>query len=856
MLKYKYYVPFLLAACIFGEINTLNAQTTAQQPGNIVVVAGKQYNTSKGQQSRWGKHYRKEWATPVNVKIVMLDTLAGGLTPYEKAGGRQSKSLRLKDTNGREYVLRSIDKTFSQALPDIVKATFIEKIANDQVSIAHPYSAITIAPMAEAAKILHTHPQVFYVPKQPGLGEYNEEFGDQLYLFEQRPDENWENADNLGNSPNIISTEKLLEHLQKDNDHHVDQVLFVRSRLFDFFIGDWGRHEDQWRWASSTIAGETFYKPIPRDRDQAYTKFDGFLLRRAKNIAADHLQSFEAKIKDINTFNFPARNLDRRMANEVTLRQWISQAKELQQLLTDAVIESSIRQMPPEVFPISGNEIISILQSRRDHLEEYAIEYYHFLAREVDIPGSMDKELFEVKRLDDNTTVVNLYKIGKEGNPQKTPFYSRTFYHTETKEIRLYGLNAEDKYEVSGKVNKGIKVRLIGGPAKDEYHDVSAVKGMSHKTVIYDNPGNIITSDHETRVHLSKEPAINNWNYSAFRYNKKGFKPLLFYSNEDYIFAGLQYGMTHYKWRKYPYASKQKLNVKYSITEKAFSSTYEGKFVNVIGKWDYDLYANYDFIRWYNYYGIGNESKKLTNDRPFNRLRTTELMLKTGISRKLGRYHTIRLSGFYQTVKVKNDSAFDKGLLPVYNNMYATRHFAGAELAWSFQMVNDSLLPTRGFGLSATVTYTDNLQNKNNFMRYSGDLQVYLPFTKTLGLAIRGGGATLSGSPEFYQYNSIGGGPSLRGFRRTRFYGKTTIYDQNELRWIKEVRSYIYNGKFGLAALYDIGRVWMPGESSNTWHAGYGGAIILAPYNRISVTAGYAISKDGGNLFFRLLKIL
>ena len=120
---------------------------------------------------------------------------------------------------------------------------------------------------------------------------------------------------------------------------------------------------------------------------------------------------------------------------------------------------------------------------------------------------------------------------------------------------------------------------------------------------------------------------------------------------------------------------------------------------------------------------------------------------------------------------------------------------------------------------------------------------------------MRGGAATLSGTPEFYQYNTVGGGKTLRGYRRTRFFGKTSAYSQNELRWIKDVRSYLYNGKFGLMAIYDIGRVWMPGEKSNSWHSGMGGGIILAPYNRISVTAGYAVSSEGGNIFFRMLKV-
>jgi hypothetical protein len=120
----------------------------------------------------------------------------------------------------------------------------------------------------------------------------------------------------------------MLQELLEDNDQSVDQLAYVRARLFDFFIGDWGRHEDQWRWASFKNDEEKVFKPIPRDRDQAFTKFDGKWLKTATSIAdLDHLQSFDNTIKDVATYGFTARNLDRRVANEPALKQWIDIAK-------------------------------------------------------------------------------------------------------------------------------------------------------------------------------------------------------------------------------------------------------------------------------------------------------------------------------------------------------------------------------------------------------------------------------------------------------------------------------------------------------------------------------------------------
>ncbi len=853
--KMKYHFALLAVLTVSATCNIVIAQKVNISP-TFTTVAGQQYYRSNLHHALWGKHYRKEWKTPALFKVAMLDTLAGGVTPYQAGGGRQSKSLRLKDANGREYVLRSIDKTFEGALPEIVKGTFIASIANDQVSIAHPYSALTIAPMAETVSILHANPVIIYLPKQDRLGEFNTAYGNALYLFEQRPDEDWATAANFGNSAKIIGTDDLLEKLEKDNDVKVDQTLYIRTRIFDMFIGDWGRHEDQWRWAANKQGGQTIYKPIPRDRDQAYTKFDGLLVGAFKGLASGKFQSFGPVIKNVKTFNFPARYLDRRMANEMPLEQWIKQATQMQALLTDNVIESAVKQLPAEIFPISGNEIISSLKQRRSKLVDYARDYYLFLAKEVDVPGTKDNEKFEIKRNEDGTTQINIYKITNQGKTKENPFYSRIFYASETKEIRLYGIDAADVYEVSGNADKAIKVRLVGGPAKDEYKDISKISGASHSLKIYDNPGNTIAKGAETCINLSEKAAINQYRYDEFRYNKSGIKPLLFYSNDDRFFTGLEFGGTKYKWRKEPFAFTQKVNVKYSITEKAFSATYQAIFTDVIKKWDLNLYTNYDFVRWTNYYGLGNETINLSTANIFNRLRTKEYIAKAGLSNRIGRYQKISVAGFYQTVDIINDTTFNKALVSIVPDLYKNKQFAGAEIDYSFLKVNDSLMPTRGFGFTAGINYTDNLQNSNNFISYKGSAQVYIPISKTITLYMQAGGATLSGSPEFYQYNFIGGGKTLRGYRRSRFFGKTTVYSQNEIRWVKNVKSYLYNGKFGLLALYDVGRVWMPGEKSNTWHSGVGGGIILTPYNRISVAAGYAYSKDKGNIFFRMIKIL
>ncbi len=821
------------------------------------VIAGKQYQRSSLHQKFWGAHYRREWTTPVSVPLFYLDTAAGGLKPYASGGGRQTKTLRLRNTNGKEYVLRSIDKTFDQAFDTIYRNTFVETVVNDQVSTAHPYAAVVVAPLAEAAGIYHTWPQIVYVPKQQALDSFNEEFGDDLYLFEQRPDGNWQEAINFGNTEEIVSTEKLLQNLLDSNEHIADQSLFVKARLFDIFLGDWGRHEDQWRWATFKTKGETLYKPIPRDRDQAFTKFDGTLLKFGLSAAGlGHLQSFENTVDDVTTYNFPARNLDRRLANELSLMQWVTIAKELQQTLTDNIIEISVKALPKEVFSISGPDIIANLKNRRNGLVRYATDYYRFLAKEVDITASKQREHFVIKRLSDEETEVNIYKIGQDGNRNNEPYYSRIFKSDETKELRLYGIAGSDVYDLSGNVSKGVKIRIIGGIEKDDINDASSVAGT--KSVhIYDSGENSIINPSSTKLHISTNTSINNYQYDAFKYSAKGFKPSIFFNNEDRLFAGIGYEITKQQWRKEPFGYKHVLFARYSLTQKGMSFTYKGVVNNFIRKWNLDLLAYYDAVRWTNFFGVGNETKELTDDRDFYRMRTHEALVSIGLSRKIGNSIIIGATPFFQWVDViRDEERFVVKSFSSEEGLNTSKRFAGTGIHFLYSRLRNDVIPVGGIELLTGATFTQNIQTAQNFNRYTGAFNFYFSLSKRLVLAVRSGGATITGNPEFYQLTSIGGTETVRGYRRDRFWGKNSFYNSNELQWLFNVRSYLFNGRAGFVGFFDQGRVWQPSEESTTWHNGYGGGIMFAPFNKLVVSITYGVSKENGLLHVQFRRAL
>ena len=854
-MKSIYKLLFLLTAFFISD--TTHAQKKEIEdtiPNFKTISAGPQYKRSSWHRFLWGSNYRKEWSTRVKLPVLLLDSAKGGLIATEQGGGHQTTSLHLETKEGKEYTLRSVDKRLGKVLPENFRGTFIEGIANDEVSMSHPYGAVTVPVMANAAGIYHTNPQYVYLPRQEALDSFNDKLGNNVYLFEQRIKGDWENADNLGNFDKFYGTDEVMKKLQDETENRVDQAAFLKARLFDMIIGDWDRHEEQWEWGVRKKGKKNIFVPVPQDRDQAYFKHSGVLLNTAIFYSGlNYFQSFKDHISNVKTLTYEERGLDRLFMNELTKSEWEDIAKQLQTSLTDNVIETAVKKLPPEIFAISGKKIISDLKSRRDHILEYAIEYYLFLAKGVEVVGTKGTDYFDVARLNNDETAVNVYNINKEGAKESKPYYSRTFITTETKEVRLFGIAGNDIYSLEGQVNDGIKIRIIGGYDKDSI-TINSPSPRKAKVVVYDGPDDYIHADSKIRTQISSDSDIHKYVYRSFVYDKRGFKPSLFYSDGDRIYVGLSYGWEHYTWKKSPYTFKQNLSAHYSITQRAFSFTYRGIFPNTIGKWDLGLLGNYDLERWTNFYGLGNESMLTTRNKDFNRMRTTEGYASVGLNKKTGNSY-FEINGFFQSIKIINDESryTAKNIAPIDSNVFQIKNFAGATAGYTFSKLDDPIVPVNGFTIAANVSYTQNVQQTSrSFWKYGGLVQLYFPLVSKFSLAVSGGIESVDGDPEFYQYPSIGGGQNLRGFLLQRFYGKTAFYNSNELRFISKVKSYLFGGTVGLLGFVDDGRVWMPGEESNTLHVGYGGGIIVAPFNLMFLEVTYGFSDEDKLLQLRL----
>ncbi|WP_018477199.1 hypothetical protein [Pontibacter roseus] len=492
-------------------------QTNPSDVDSVTIQAGRHYKRSGLHTFFWGKHYRDVWAAPVKVEVFDMTRTRGGLSIEKLGGGMQTTSLTLADKDGFTYALRSLDKDPLAVLPPLWRKSFVTNVLRDQTSAINPYAALVLPPMAEAAGIPHSTPQLVYVlPSDTTFGEHQDKFQDGVYLIEEKYNDEKSIPDQLtGEAKDIASSKKMLKNRFGDDDHFINQKAFAKARLFDILINDWDRHEGQWEWAVAEEGGNTIYSPIPKDRDNAFFQFDDGIIPWlfSRKWAIRKFESFDKEYKDVYALMINSQFIDARAMTELNSEDFQELARELQAALTDEVIERSVRQFPDSVHRLVGPSTVQKLKNRRDLLPEAAREFYLNLAKDALVIGTDKEDKFEVKRLNGEETSVTVYRLDDDKQ-----VYHRVFKRSETKQITLHGLAEDDEFEVSGEVDRGIKVVIVGGRGEDKIEDTSRVrKGWSRHTIVYDTSrGNEIEFGPETKDKTTHKVKVHAFDREGF----------------------------------------------------------------------------------------------------------------------------------------------------------------------------------------------------------------------------------------------------------------------------------------------------------------------------------------------------
>ncbi|WP_452599613.1 metallophosphoesterase [Pontimicrobium sp. MEBiC01747] len=828
--------------------------------------------TDKGRiyKTLWGKRYREDFSTAVTVPTVNLDTLFGGLKPIRKGGGHQSKSLRLEDKDGREYVMRALRKNAVQYLQAVAfkdqyiegqfDDTYTEGLLLDVFTGSHPYAPFTIGVLSKAVGIYHTNPVLYYIPKQKALSHFNEEFGDELYMIEERAASGHGNNESFGFSNKVISTSDLLKKLNKNENHILDEATYVRARLFDMLIGDWDRHEDQWRWATFKEGKKTIYKPIPRDRDQAFSIMaDGALLSFAtKAIPALRLmKSYNKDLKNPKWFNLEPYPLDMALINEADRIVWNAQVEHITSNLTDEVIEQAFKAFPAEVNTETIEIIKQKLKGRRANLQKISDAYYNHINKYAVVKGTDKKDWFEITRLPNGETKIEGYRIKKGEKINR--FHSRTYTNTDTKEIWVYGLDDEDAFSVSGEGTKIIPLRLIGGQNKDTYAIENGKKVFmydykSKASEFLTNKGfKKLTDDYET----------NTYDYKKLKNSSNQFIPSLGANPDDGFKIGFIDTFSTFGFERNPFTQQHVFAAAYYFATSGFDFSYKGEFANVIGQWNLGVNAHFTSPNYSeNFFGFGNETLNPNSEDgdnfnlDFNRVKLQTISFSPSLIFKGDLGSQISIGVSYEDIEVEETQERFVNTFYVANGASNRNSFAGVEASYSFENKDDKAFPTLGMGTSLKAGYKTNLDKSKGYAYFIPSLgfDYKLVPSGQLVLATKASAHLNFGNDfEFYQGATLGANNGLRGYRNQRFTGKRAFVQSTDLRLnLRKVKTGILPLNIGVYGGVDYGRVWLDNDNSKKWNNSFGGGVFFNGAGMLVGNLSAFNSNDGLRVAFKL----
>lgn len=805
----------------------------------------------------FGKHYRATYGTKVTAPVADLTVLNGGLKPVISYADNKSLSLVLENDEGKQYLLRRLRKSSKQFLQSaIFKDTYLEDklddtyvvdFIDDYYTTMHPYAPLVLSSLAGSANLYHANPKLYFVPKQNALGKYNETYGNELYMIEERPESSQKDLSSFGKGDKIISTQELLINLEKDKKFQIDTEMYLRARLFDFLIGDWDRNANQWLWVEKDLGNTIMYQPISRDHDQAFAKIDGLALILANRLnPLKHIQSYRSKYPNPRWITKSAFPLDKYFLQSTTATDWEKAAQDIVALLNDEAITTAFNQLPAQVQQKDARDIIRLIKERRSKLVAFSKKYHNELFKFGTVVGTNQKDQFTITTFKDRIEVEKINHQEK-GDSLKTNY---TFTPQISKEVWVYGLDEDDVIKVRGDKSK-INLKIIGGRNNDHY-DIATKNSI--KIFDYNSQPNTFVNKGNARIVLQDQYALNQYDYRKAPLNIFSLFPDVGYNRDNGLMLGLNGVYTVNRFNQNPYSQRHQLRVKYSFATSGVYAAYNGSYKDYsnTGFWVVDALATSSNFT-HNFFGKTNfesyDRDKFKEN--YYRVRTSQFEFKPGYEWK-GRNGSSFLIGLtYESTKIEHthNRLIDEQLLTELNDTYQRTNYLGSRIHYKFTNYDNLQEPTTGLGFSLLFGnrfFTDKLSQNHHYLNSKLNFVVPLSENKKLTWSSTNAVEMIFGSKyHFYQAPSIGANNGLRGYRQQRFIGHSSFVTSNDLRY---KMNEIYNGilplSYGIYLGFDTGKVWNKFTPTTNWYQSYGAGLWLNALDSFTMHAGAFSSKE------------
>jgi hypothetical protein len=478
-------------------------------------------------------------------------------------------------------------------------------------------------------------------------------------------------------------------------------------------------------------------------------------------------------------------------------------------------------------------------------------EYSKWLDDFQMLTGTDKDDHFDIIRKPKGETQIIAYRI-KDGEKEDILF-DRTFLKSETKEIWLYGLDDTDVFTVTGKPDKPIRIRIIGGQDEDTYNiqhgkNIKIYDRRSAKNTIIAKGGAQVrfTDFYEAnRYNYQKEPSTNgSFSFAA------GYNPDL----GSVLTAG--YTREAIDFIANPYSRLTEVSVQYHSITQGLDIRLKKGYAAVLADFNLVWDARFTSKNYTeNFFGFGNETINPENETSFdfNRVNLSRYEGSIGFEKytEYGSYFNGKVT-LESVEAVRNGSNVLQSLamVPFGERSY----FLVPKVTYGYSNFSKAPFPAKGMDFHTSVGAIDNVDTKDftgfalmNLEFYNALLSNNRLILKTKALAH----GTLGDRPAFFQSPSLGAQNGLRGYRFNRFTGTQAFAGGADLAYnFRKMRTFFFPLNLQLYAGYDIGRVWTDSDESTVWHDSYGGGFAFQWTRAITGAASYFHSDDGNRFSF------
>lgn len=394
----------------------------------------------------FGRNWRAFWVTPAEAPVFDLARIGGGLRARKTVGGFQTRALAFEAADGRSFTFRSLEK--GHFVPGWLDWSPATRVLDDQASGNFPAAHLVAARLAHSLGIPMTEPILGVLPDDPRLADFRAGFAGLAGMLSEYPMPAVEGRPGSFGAVEIIDTAELWERARAGQGAGVDARAYLRARLLDWWVADFDRHPDQWRWARK--AGDDRWWPLPEDHDHAFPRYEGLVTALAR-LQNPWLLRFDGEYH-LRGLLRNSGSLDAWILAGLDRAQWEQEASAFVERARESeAIEAAISALPVAWQERAREEVAAVLRARLDGLFAFAMRRYSELARQVEIHGSDGDDAAELECRPDGELQL-VFRRGED------PPLQRRLSPAQTRLVEIHWYGGRDRIARVGTRVCGVRV--------------------------------------------------------------------------------------------------------------------------------------------------------------------------------------------------------------------------------------------------------------------------------------------------------------------------------------------------------------------------------------------------------------